>query len=207
MTLAQLKTFCEYESNNNRVWNKYDAATIANAATNRVALDIAFRAEAKVSSTPTVNAQRTYSLPADFAVLVGDPTIEFAGGTDRALLPSSVEELDIVYPNDATAGDPTHYVIVGDTIICYPTPTNATSTIRIRYIPTPTAMSATTDSPSLPARHHELVKDRMVADLYGILGDARYKEAVVKYEVALQRTRLREALAGGSLPQVAWMKR
>lgn len=207
MTLAQLKTFCEYEANNSRLWNKYDAATIANAATSRVALDMGFRAEAKVSASTTVATQRTYSLPADFAVLVGDPTIEFAGGTDRTLKPVSAEELDTVYPNDATAGDPTHYTIAGDTIICYPTPDDATSTIRIRYIPTPTAMVATTDSPSLPARHHELVKDRMVADLYGILGDVRYKEAVVKYEVALQRTRLRETLAGGSLPSLAWMRR
>lgn len=207
MTLAQLKTLCEYKTNNSRLWNKYDAATVANAACNRVATDMSFRAEAKVSSTPTAAARRTYPLPGDFAVLVGDPAIEFADGTDRSLAPASAEEIDAVYPNDATAGDPTHYSIVGDTIVTYPVSAVATSTILIRYIPTPTPMGATTDSPSLPTRHHELVLDRMIADLYEILGDSRYKEAVVKYEVALQRTRLREALSGGALPRMAWMGR
>lgn len=208
MTLADIKTLCEYKTNNSRLWNKYDAATLANAAANRVATDMGFHAKERVSSTPTVNAQRTYSLPSDFLFLTGDPTIEFADGTDRHLVPVTVQELDIAHPNDATPGEPTHYSITGDTVVLYPVPNNATSTIRIRYSPTPAAMGATTDSPGVPARYHDLVMDRLVADLYEVLGDSRTKEAVVKYEVALQRAKVREAVGtGGMLPSMAWMKR
>jgi hypothetical protein len=60
---------------------------------------------------------------------------------------------------DAVDSDPRYYAYEGNLLMIYPTPQSSDDEIHIVYVPRPTAMTATTDSPStVPEEYHPVIE-------------------------------------------------
>jgi len=58
-----------------------------------------------------------------------------------------------------TATDPLYYSYEGQVVMLYPTPRSSSDTLHILYVPRPTALAATADSPStIPEEYHSVVE-------------------------------------------------
>lgn len=95
----------------------------------------------------------TYTLPSG-AVRIKQMTVTSGGVTFRPLVPTSIEQiLEWQAQNGGIAavnGTVSHYAILGvDEMVVWPTP-SAADTITVYYVKQPTALSGSSDVPSIP---------------------------------------------------------
>ncbi len=140
-----------------------DAATANSATSQEYALFLSWLNEAAVeflretkvfkrtASLAVVAESADYSI--DSAILsFEDATYTPSGGTQRLLRQVDTAIIREMRLGTTTlASDPEWYAYEGQTIMLYPTPRSSSDALHIVYVPRPTAMTATTDAPSVTA--------------------------------------------------------
>lgn len=110
------------------------------------------------STVTTTSGTKTYTLPTD---LVGIRSL-----TDSAsnvpLDPIDPRWLDTI---TASSGTPRTYALDDTGLVLYPTPDGAYS-LLLRYVANPADMAADTDTPLIPAAHHDLLISYAVSRAY-----------------------------------------
>ncbi len=102
-----------------------------------------------ISAVPGTNE---YTLPSDFQRLYDVITVA-DNGEIIPLYQDSLIEFETRPPANE---DPTHYIIKGNKLLLWPTPSNA-QTVSLRYYRTPASISSNGETPELPARYHRLL--------------------------------------------------
>lgn len=127
--------------------------------------------------------------------VVAAATLTFNSGTSTAALPGDVltiqnawnttddfplsplvgdrQQLTIFDTNNATAGMPTNYRLVGSSMIVYPVPDHNV-TVKVEYLLGPVAISGSTE-PVWPEMYHRILVTGMLSLAYG--DDGNPKEA------------------------------
>jgi len=143
-----------------------------------------FQNEKKVTTTMVVD-QAEYQLPTDCLAIydLRDNTIK------RKIRRTHYRKIDNI--DYTVSGDPTHYIRFGGYMQLVPVPDSA-NTLMLRYCVTPTAMSESSDTPTVPVPWHEALL--LGAETRGWKALGEYKRAaIVKNEyISLVRSRAAE---------------
>lgn len=113
--------------------------------------------------------------------------------TTVRLFRTEEELLDLDSPRILAVGTPTYYTYNNGTISFYPLP-DAAWKFKVKYLKTPTMMTADTDEPWLPAEYHHLVIEYALGQAWMNEGDAGKRQTALMHLQAFQQ----------GLRQMAW---
>lgn len=132
------------------------------------------------STISTVSGTASYALPTDFLKIIKVEARSASSTSDNDYI--RVDRLnigndyaDVRAPLRNYLGPVFGYYLAGNNMVVRPVP-DSSLTIRVWYVPSPTALSAATDVPVIPVVYHELIADYAALEIIRKSGEPIFTE-------------------------------
>ena len=164
--------------------------------------DVLMRTSCRVRCATMTLTAGTWKYTLDSSIMLIKQMWVTSGGQDYRLTQVTDDELIAMQVLSSTPISPIQYYAVGgsDFLLLYPTPSLSTDTLNIEYIPRPTVLSASSDTPSeIPSQYQKAVEFYACREAAEFSGDtdsqfgARYAQS---YELWIRRIKKWVALSG-----------